>query len=436
MLWGSGASQVIQKMNMQADSTANAARKEEAAKRLNFYHDQQLDRLNEQLNELFSDPSSMVLTELNITKKIINNLAQVYREPPVRTIDGSEKDQELYKSIAESCNIDMKLKQASRYTKLVKTILLRPVWRNDKLDLDILTGNILDVETGDSPEDLQKVLVTDYGSTDKVEDIVYNLWNADYWQRLDYRGNLLDEAENPYGVLPFLPVFDYIPTTSSFWLVGGDDLVSLQETINLKLTDLMYLLTQQSFGVGYLKGEKGGGSVKVDPGSLVELSENGEIGFVSQKAEIEQVVNAIDKLVKWACVSHGLSASSMSTDPTEQSGISKIVDNQELTEARKDDISNFRNVENQIFNLIRIINNVHSEKKLSDKAQLNIDFHDPTKETTSPKEQSETWNLQLSMGVISLVDILLEKNPDFQGDREKALSHLLTIQEETKLLTE
>jgi len=428
MLFQSVIPGLFQQLNMNVNTSANQARKEAAAKRIAYYFDEQLEYLESKLDELFSDPSSMVKVELNIVKKIINNLSQTYREPPSRIIDGSKKDQELYSEMLEGCNLNIKMKQASRMCKLLKSILLRPVWRNDKLDLDILTGNILDVETGDSPEDLRKVLITDYGNADNIEDITFSLWTPERWSRLDYRGNVIEQGKNPYNLLPFIPLFDYPPISSAFWLPGGDDLISLQDTINIKLVDLVYLLAQQSFGVGYIKGVAGGGSVKVDPGSLVELPENGEIGFEAQKAEIEEVVEAIDKIIKWACVSNGLSAASMSTDASEASGLSKLVDKQELSEMRQDDISQFRSYEKQLFNVMRVVWNIHSSKKLSESATLKIDFADPSSEV-DPKTQAAAWDLQLAMGVISQVDIAMELNPDL-ATREDALAHLLKVKEE------
>ena len=434
MLFYSSVPEVFRRMNLQADSAAALARKQDTAKRLNFYHDEQLTRLEEQLNQLFSDPSAMVKAELNIVKKVINNLSQVYREPPSRTIEGTEQDQALYQEIVEGSALDVRMKQASRYCKLLKTILLRPIWRTEKLDLDIITGNICDVVTGDSPEILEQVLITDYGQTDKVEDVTYSHWTAETWTRLDYRGNVLEQAENPYKILPFLPVFDYPPPSSAFWLPGGSDLVSLQEAINLKLTDLLYLISQQSFGVGWIRGAQSGGSVKVDPGSLVELPENGALGFESQKAQIGEVVNAIDKLTKWAAISNGLSASSMSTDPSEASGLSKQVDTRELGEMRRDDIALFRSYEKQLFNLMRVVWNVHSSKKLSPNAALKIDFADPRPEV-DPLTQAKSNELLVELGVISPVDVLMERNTDIDT-REDALAYLLKVKEENQLLTE
>ncbi|MFX0090785.1 MAG: hypothetical protein ACFFBD_03395 [Candidatus Hodarchaeota archaeon] len=434
MLFQSSVPQLFQSMNLAYNSSLVQARKMESALRLNMYHDSQLERLEEQLNELFSDPSSMVKVTLNIVKKIVNNLSQTYREAPTRTLEnGSEKDQALYSKILEESAFDIKMKQASRYTKLLKTILIRPIWRNERIDIDILTGNIIDVVTGDTPEELIKVLVTNYGTSDRIEDVTYSLWSEDSWTRLDYRGNIIEQKENPYQkAVPFLPCFDYSPPSSAFWLPGGDDIISMQEAINLKLTDLLYLIQNQSFGVGYLKGSQGGGSLKVDPGSLIELGENGEIGFVSQKAEIKEVVNAIDKIMKWACVSNGLSASSMSTDPKAQSGISKAWDSKELGEQRLDDISLWRSYEKKLFTLMRIVYNTHSPKKLSESATLKIDFAE-VEAKISPKEQAAADDLKIAQGVLSPVDIAMRENPDLTS-REDALSFLIKIKEELRTL--
>ena len=123
MLFQSQVPQLFSKMGMQFYNQANQTRKQETAKRLNFFHDSQLERLEEQLNQLFSDPASMVKVSLNIVKKVINNLSQTYKEPPIRTLDASEKNQKIYAEILEQSAFDVKMKQASRYVKLLITFL-------------------------------------------------------------------------------------------------------------------------------------------------------------------------------------------------------------------------------------------------------------------------------------------------------------------------
>ena len=86
--------------------------------------------------------------------------------------------------------------------------------------------------TGLVPEHLREVLITDYGPSQRIEDVTFSHWKEDTWQRLDYNGNVIEESENPYKILPFLPCFDYPPPGNSFWLPGGSDLIAIQEAIN------------------------------------------------------------------------------------------------------------------------------------------------------------------------------------------------------------
>lgn len=437
MLFQSSVPQLFQQIGLELYSKTTATRKANAALKLNFYHDSQLERLEDQLNTMFSDPSTMTKVALNVVKKVINNLCSLYAQPPKRNLEGTDKDKEIYAEILEGSSFNAMMKMAQKYTKLLKTILLRPVWRNNSLQIDILTGNILDVITGESPHDLQKVIITDYGTSDKLESVEYSLWTAKVFQRLDYRGKVINEQANPYKVLPFLPVFDYPPISSSFWLEGLEDLISIQEAINIKLTDLMHLIQMQSFGVGWIKSDGSGDSMKVDPGSMVQLPKDKDsaLGFESQKAEITAVLEAISKLAKWACVSNGLSAGAMSVNVTEMSGIAKAWDSKELSSARFDDLETFRAVEHKLFDLVRIVNNTHSKNKLSASAKLSVDFYDPSLKAMSRQEQATSDQLQIEMGTLSPVDVLLRQNPDLQ-DRETALAQLLVIRDEIRTLTE
>lgn len=432
MLFQSQIPGIFQNMQMALDDAANRARKAEAAKRLDYYHDIQADYLLEQLAAVFAEPEALTPVFVNVVKKVVNNLAAVYMRDAVREVEGIDQDQELFRLIADSCSLPIKLKTASRYTKLLKTILLRPVWRQGRMDLDILTGEVLDVTTGDTPEDLQSVLITHFPESGRQDDVEFTHWTAEAIKRLDYRGNVISEEANPYKLLPFIPCWDRSPT-NMFWLSGGDDLINIQDAINERLTDLAFLCRQQSYGVGWIKGggKTGGSTLKAGPGSLVELQENGELGFESQKAQITALIGAIDFLITQAALCNGLSASTLSTKVVRESGVAKTAGNRELEELRRDDIALFRRVEQQLFNMFRVVWNHHNRgRKISDKANLRVDFYDPKPQTT-PKEQAEMWQMLVDLGVVSPVDIILERNPDLK-DREQARQYLERIKEENQ----
>jgi len=434
MLWNSLVEGIVKKAHNDMAIQAAEVRKKEAVKRLYMYYDEQLEYIEHQLAHSFAFPERMKPVCLNIIKKIVNNLSMVYLDSPRRTIEGSEAEKESFAEIMSSTGLNLKMKLSNRYAKLLKTVLIRPVWRKGKLDLDILTPDVLDVEFGDTPEDLQAVIITHFPESGKTTEITYTRWTPETIQTLDYRGNVIASEDNPYGILPFIPVWDRMPT-SDFWLEGGDDLICLQETINERLTDLNYVIRMQGFGQAYVKGIKQQSEFRLGPGSVTILPEDGEMGFAKTNAPITEILESIDFLCKQAAITNGLSASVMSIEPTEESGISKIVGNRELEELRRDDIELFRRYELQLFDLFKIIWNTHNpNRKISDSSSLQIDFYDP-KPQVSLKDQSETWERQLEMGIISAVDIVMEKNPDLKT-REDALAYLLRIQEEQRILSE
>ncbi len=406
-------------------------RKAATAYRLDLYANAVTDSVLAQIQRVYKEPERITPVSVNIIRKVINRLACVYLQDATRTIDGTEQDQTIFSTIEDAASLPVMMKQANRFTKLTGNTLLRPVWRNGRMALDILTGDILDIQTGDSPEDLQSVLITHHPENGRTDQIEYSLWSAEQYQRLSYQGAVLESEPNPYGCLPFVPVWN-TPPTSSFWLPGAEDLTLLQDAINERLTDLCYVLKFQSFGVGYVKGAKTKSArhdaLESGPGSVFLLPEGADLGFAAPDAPVEACLEAIDRLMKWAAISNGLPASSMSLTPSEESGVSKIVSNSELEELRRDDIAMFAKAEDELFRLFRIVWNHHNPaRKMSESATLTVDFYD-VKPVVTASEQLKEWQGMMELGLMSPIDILIEKNPDLTRDMAKA--KLLQVRDE------
>jgi hypothetical protein len=422
-----------------ADSKNQTAskRKNEAIKRTDYYFSEQDDYTLENMAAWMNEPETLNPLQINIVRKVIDNLSMVYFKPAKRTVNGTERDTELFTQIAKGAALDMTMKQASKFTKLHKTILLRVVWRNGTLEIDILTPDILDVVTGESPRDLKKVMVTNWPESGKSSDVTYSVWTPETYQRLDWTGNVIEEQPNPYGVLPFVVCWDSLPI-ESFWLKGGGDLISAQDAINEKLTDLMYIIRQQGFGVGYIKsgnhGPAGMGAldtVKASPGTFVVLptDPNAEIGFASPDAPIKEVWETIQAIIQQTAIANGLSAHSLTAEPVSESGISKIVSNNELMERRQDDVDLWRRYESRLFELCKLVWNAHnSGKKMSDTADITVDFAEIT-QPSQEIEQSDKWQTLIDAGQASPVDWAMARNPDLT--REQAIEYLRNVKKES-----
>lgn len=412
-----------------AQRQADTLRKDDTSRKLDFYNDEQREHILKEIATRYKWPEKLLPVSVNVVKKITRALSMVSLQDATRLVNGTEQDAAIYSEIEDSAALPSKMKQANRYTKLLGNVLLRPVWRDGKMDLDVLTGDILDVLTGDSPEDLQAVLVTLYSEDNGAGQVQYSLWTAEEYRLLDYRGNVIQSEPNPYGVLPFVPVWNS-PPTETFWLQGASDLMMIQDAINQRLSDLFYTLQFQGFGVGYVRGNGVDSDevLNIGPGSMMTLPKDGEIGFAAPNAPIADSLAAIEFLTKYAALTNGLPAATMSPDPSEESGVAKIVGNRELEELRRDDIAAFARVEGQLFALFRTVWNVHSPgRQMGEAATLTVDFYDP-KPTSSGAEQLKEWEGLLALGLLSPVDIMIERNPDLSRDDAKA--RLLEIRDE------
>ena len=136
----------------EAVEKSSRERKDDTTKRLSFYHDEQVSYIQQALTVHYVDVSQFTPTFFNVVKKITNQLSIGFIWlMPKETLTALDVIKQAFSEIVESSSLNMKMKVASRYSRLLKTVILRPVWRKGKMDLDILTGDILDVLFGDTP---------------------------------------------------------------------------------------------------------------------------------------------------------------------------------------------------------------------------------------------------------------------------------------------
>ena len=427
--------QIIQASYWKAVQDSDTARKDEASKLLDYYSNGQIDYIREYIKQTCKERAKSIYPVcLNIIRKVINNLAMVYLQDAVRSIDGTDRDQEILCEIETSASLPVKMKQTNRLTKLLGTVLLRPVWRGGRMDMDVLTPDVLDVETGDTPEELESVTITHYSPDGDANAISYSYWTPEIVQTLDAMGRVTSEEPNPYGILPFVPCWKE-PPTDFFWQRGARDLMSVQDGINNAITLLVYDIEFQGFGLLFGKrlndvdSEISKSNIIASPGQLWHSANaDADLKYISPNGPIEQILASVNFFIKQAAMLSGLPASVMSTEPSDQSGVARIVGNRELEELRADDIALFIEYERKLFEVNRVVWNVHNPgRKISDGAVFQINFYDP-KPTTTGTEQAALWEKLLGMGVISPVDIIMERDPDLT--REEATARLIQIRDE------
>ena len=411
---------------------SSAYRKERAAKWLCYYDDEQTFITRDLIARHWSSPADFQLFQLNIVKKIVNKRANLYRIAPRRTFTGFDqvKGDQLYRA----ANADVVLKRASRLTKLLKTSMIQVGWNNDAPTLHVVTSNILDVVAVD-PMNPTEVIVTH--KEQRVESVTYSQWTQETFKRLDYKGMSAPvtgnaKGVNPYGILPFVPLFDRLPD-DCFFLPGGSDLIEAQEALNVGLAQLWRCIRLQSFGQAWATGVPAGDVINMGPNRAITLPEGGEFGFAAPNAPIRDVLSALTFLMREIAATNDLSVDVFDLDPRSESGAAKQVDQIDLFEARQDDIALWRQYEARLFEVLKVITNTHAPGTIPESATVSVDFAE-LQTDYDPTDRLNNAQKRLAMGVWSPVDILRAEDPDGYATRELAMQELLRRKDESAQL--
>lgn len=411
---------------------ASADRKARAEKALRYYADRQSDETLRLIARRWSDPTAFRVFTLNVVKKVINKRANLYRIAPRRTFSGM--DQAAGEAIYRALNADVVLKRASRLTKLLKTTALQVQWKGNGPALAVITPNILDV-VADDPENPTRIIVTHTGA--KATDTEYSDWTATSYTRRDHRGHPIrvpgnPGRVNPYGVLPFVPLFDTLPD-DEFFLPGGDDLITTQEAINIALANLWRSVELQAHGQAWATGLPAGEALNVGPDRAITLPENGRFGYATPNAPIRDMLEAIQFAMRQLAATNDLSADVFDLDRSSESGAAKHVEQIDLREARQDDIALWRTYEARLWEVLKVVVNTHAPGTIPEGATLAVDFAE-MQENLSETERLTNARTKVDLGVWSPVDVLRSENPDGFGTREEAFAELLRRKAETDAL--
>jgi hypothetical protein len=155
--------------------------------------------------------------------------------------------------------------------------------------------------------------------------------------------------------------------------------------------------------------------IKVGPGNLLKAPNGGSVTAVDMQARIKDFVEAIHQRVSTFMVQQGIPPSAFTLTGQPQSGYSLKIDRSTLVDIREKEIPNYRCIEKELFEMVRVVNN-HSykgiaDKMISDSAEFHIDFAE-MRFDPSPDEQmrSDTWGI--ANGTLTPVDVMLRENPD------------------------
>lgn len=365
--------------------------KKQTAKKLDYYYDNQKPYIDELLDECFIDNEQLSLKPqfVNITRAIVDEISMVYRAGAKRTIigrNGKKVPKEaaaLWAQLRKESKYDSVMKSVNRMVNLTKTVLVKPSvalerGRAPRLSLAILTPDMFDIiPDPNNPTEAEAIFYpkpmagnenfATSLSNDSNRDVIYHIWSDSFYIRMTSGGEIIrDEANpdgiNPYGIMPFarftaeIPLFDY-------FVPGGDDLISAQESVNIDLIQLEYLLKMQSFSVPVLKGYEGENRIVVSPGRPIVIpadepgASGAEFDFKSPEPHIREFLEAIEAGIRRIARSYGVSPESFTLTGAPKSGFALLMENYRLIEARENEVPFYEQAEERLFEIIKRIYN-------------------------------------------------------------------------------
>ena len=357
----------------------------------------------------------------NITKRIIERISLVYMKPPIREYSNEKTPDILHKK-------DFKMQRVERLCNLLECILIKPTWRNEHIEYDI----IRDWEPLFDDDPLNPSAITyPLQVRSSVLDTTPELWA--YWDMENHfiyekgTGKKLvtddnQEMINPYGMLPFVACYrDGKPESSYFDTDASPDIISTNESINVAAFNLNANTMYQSFGIGYITGsniEK----EKLDIGQdkWAFLGHDGVLNMVSPPNSVPAIIDSIKESYKMLAQNYHLSISFVDGTSAE-SGVALRLRNQELMDARRSDVTRWREIEHKLFEVEERMIAIEQGKDAG--FLLGIDYEEST-EILSDQEQREKWDWELANGLIDKADILMKQDPDKYPERQDALDYL------------
>ena len=379
---------------------------------------------NKYIERFFSPDiyNDVPLYTINITKKFIDKMSRIYTNPPIRKF-GTRENVKYNKHIGSK---DSYLKHVEKMNNLIGTVALRVSWDENAQEFLYKSVYYFDAFFLDndpynpyaiiypilSPTDDNRYSNTNelkYFYCDPTVEIIYN-----------EQGQILSEVPNPYGKLPFV-FFRDSEQIDDFFNEGGSDIASVNEQINITMTNLQLGLHYQMVGQMWATGVYADQPItRVGPDYIINLPEGAAFGIAEPGGDPAKVIETVKFQLELLATSRHMFVTFDSSADRPSSGLALIIKDLEHIEDFKDDVERYKRFEHKIYDVEQSIADVHGIILPN-----NISIH--YQDIAAPKstgEQIQKDTFMLNNGMITEAEILQRERGD------------LTLKEAQKIVDE
>jgi hypothetical protein len=245
----------------------------------------------------------------------------------------------------------------------------------------------------------------DISYTEKCE---WAYWDESIYIKYDENGDITEEYEHGYGVLPFL--FTHREEQiDEFFVDGANDIVGSNEQVNILLTELNLGHRYQMFGQPYMTGVDSDKRIeRAGSDQIIDLPEGATFDIVSPKGDPVAVIESMKFQVDLVAQNNHLYVQFAQDGGETPSGIALKIKDLERFEDYQDDLELWRMYEHELYYIEREIA-AYNNIKLPDK--LKLDFNEPEYPKTV-QDQILLDEHRLIHHMMDEVDLLMEYNKD------------------------
>jgi hypothetical protein len=379
---------------------------------------------------------------INILRRFVDKVSKVYVTAPIRT-PSAARFKKTVKAYEASLNLNVNGSMADRWANLFKGYAWELFTHNRSPRLRTIPFDRFMVWSGDKVDPMHETVFIKFAGKQKVfksggearEMEVFYAYTDTEVDAFDADGDeFFDEdiknlgGVNPYGVIPFVygnrSLSELIPTQDT-------DILPMTKAIPVLASDLsgaiLYTTTSLMYGV-----DVNVDNAKLSPNAFLSLKSDPNsdktpsIGVVKPQADIAEVLNYITTMFALWLETKGVRVGSVGSVDAGSlaSGISKMIDEMDTYEIRKESISFFKNDEQELWSKLRVINNYWVENDLIDGADykllgedfsVTVEFDEPAPQQTHMEIVQEE-EAELRLGTTLLKRSIKRLHPEWSED--------------------
>jgi hypothetical protein len=387
-------------------------RRSEIRKYLDYYSSTSTESY---INNYFSgDAFSEIPPSLtNFTRKFVNKISRIYSLGAKRNAGDMTERYELLTPTK-----DVRMKHSERMTRLLGTVANRIHWRDGSFDYrPIYYFETYFGENPFVPEAIVYPLLNSTADLANADNLQWEYWDAETYGILNEEGNMIEEMENPYGILPF--VFTHREDQiDSFFVEGASDIVNCNEQVNIALTEMNLGMRFNMFGQPWVTGLRADQSMlRAGSNTILDMGEDGAYNITSPNGNIEEAINNIKFQIELVASNNHLWIQWAESGGEVPSGISLMIKDMERKEDYYDDIALWRLYEQDFYRVERAIAEYNG---IALPEEFGVDFQ----EVEYPKtvqDQILKDEFDIKNNLITRAKIMVRDNKDLTLEQAQAI---------------